>query len=251
MRPLMKIWIKPIITSVVLVVICLTLTPFHFAEAAKKKRPQPVVIHIPVETIDALKESNLPGALRNLRMAGESPQTNYLKGEMQRIERFNKCKRKDHKMFYNTATAYHNLYLFLLNNNIDNKTFYKKALDLYKRAYKTKSPERRATASISMAALMASAGDKINAEKIFKKVNLDDITEPFRRHIALALYYSAMGDSGTTLDNLKEACKLRPKFVKLWLGISDDFYNISEDPNFLKFLKKNGINKLNKGALRY
>lgn len=222
---------------------------------AKRKAPvQEVTVHIPVEVVEALKISALDDAIRGMRLEATSPRSKYLLREMEEIVHFEnaeKAEQKNGQYLYNVGVAYNNLYLFLKGEGMNNEDFFKKAVDFYKKAMSRSSPSRKNSTMLTLAAIYASAGDTKNAQKFFKKADLEFCRDEFRKFETIALYYASMGDIDKALENLKLAYKVNPGYLKFWLGISDDFNQISDDKKFQALLKKWDVKPLDRGTSVY
>lgn len=229
-------------------IMMLGLVPGSSTAAASKKT---TTIHIPVEVIDSLKESDIDGAIRNMRLEAVSPRSEYLLRQMQRIDKYEKDGTRgsgqNHRHFFNIGVAYHNLYLFLKGYNIDNETFFKNALKYYKSASRTKSPSKKNNVLLTMAALYAAHGDEKKAEKLFKKVDQTLYENQFHKYESFALFYSARGDADNAIINLKSAYDISPEHTTFWLGISDDFVQIYNNEQFKALLEKWKVKPLNRG----
>ena len=213
-----------------------------------------MVILVPFETIQALKENNITAGVRSLRIEAHSPQTKYLLNEMKKIETAktsDKEIRNNYRELYHTGIAYHNLYLFLRGEGITSEDFSKEAIKYYKRALKTKSPYRKNQISLTMAALYASDGNQKMSDKYFKKVNEAFFDDDFRKYLGYALYYASKNDTENAILNLEAAYNINEDYTKFWLGISDDFTNLYSNPLFQEKLKKWKVVRLNRGSSIY
>ena len=235
--------------AVVVLVLCLP------AMAAKKKLPSKEMLadhYFPVEVVESIREDDILGAIRGLRMEANSPRRQFVLRELQRIDQFetkaSKETKKNHRNLFNIGVAYHNLYLFLLAHGTTSETVYKDALKYYKKALKTKLPERKNNVMLMTAALYASHGDIKKADKTFSEIDFNAFEDKYQKAEGLALYYSARGDVANALSNLKEAHTLKPEQTTFWLAVSDDFVGISEDKEYRALLKKWGVKRLAQGT---
>lgn len=202
-------------------------------------------VEIPVAVVDNLKKNDVKGAIRSLRLEADSPRASYLLRTMERVNDSSKLARTPE--VFNVGVSNHNIYLFLKHNDFDSEYFFKNALKYYKLSQKTKSPGKKNEIKLYMAALYASKGDQVNADKLFNSVDSSDFPDDLRKYEAMALYYSAKQDIPNAIANLEEAYKIDPGFIKFWLGISDDFYAIHEDEAFQNLMTKWKISQLNMG----
>lgn len=190
--------------------------------------------------IEALGNGDLDGAIIALREEKPSPKTLYLTREVSRITSFDanpKPEKKDaHKIYQNVAIAYHNLYLFLKTEDIEQDDFFKEALKYYDRARTSSKPSHRSDGLLLKAAIIASNGGIKKAEKIFSKVNTSKFKDDFESMEYMAAYYAATGDVDKALSALEDAYRLNPESTLTWLVVGDDFYAIKDDPLFQKFL---------------
>lgn len=231
---------------IAIIIVVLIATASDNASAAKRGSKQAVspavVTHIPVEVIDSLKANDLSGAIRNIRMEATTPRSQYILTQMQSVESLEKGSKgvsgKDYRQLFNVGVAYHNLFLFLNGYGINNEYFFKQAVKYYKKAYKSSSPSRKSITALTMAALYAANNDIKKAQNLYKKTDIELITDQFRKYETLALYYSAMNDVDNTIINLELAHNLKPDYTKFWLGISDDFIQVSNNEEFKKLLNK-------------
>lgn len=230
---------KSVIPIVLIVTAFSVVSLYGNLEAAKVDKT-PEKDYIPIETLDALKKSDIDGAIRGIRMEAATERLKYLLREMQRIEEENtkKVSRRDHRGLYNVGIAYHNLYLLLKGRGIDNDDLFNKALKYYKLAYRTYSPSRKNNINLTMAALYAAKGDLKKAEKTFQNVNTEEMPNNFQKYKGLSLYYASLGDTDSAIQNLEEAFKLNPDYTKFWVSVSDDFNPIYNDDAFQMLLKK-------------
>lgn len=234
----------------VIVTICSLVLISKSSDAAKTRETVQRPDYIPVEVIEALKVSDVNGAVRVMRMEATNERSKYLLREMQRIdsENIKKISRHNHRELFNVGVAYHNLYLLLKGYGVENDDLFKKAMKYYKLAYKTQSPSRKNNIDITMAALLAAHGDKDKAEKLFSKTDLNNFPSLFRKYEGLALYYSANGDTANAIANIEAAYKTNPDYTKFWLGVSDDFNPIYNDEDFQGLLKKWEIRPISRGS---
>jgi len=211
------------------------------------------VIHIPIETTEALKKDDIAAAIRNLRLVATSEQSKYLLRQMEEIKTYemdkSKLKKKEYLRILNVGIAYNNLFLFVKSQGETSNKLFNKTLKFFKKANKASSPFMKNRIKLLTASLYASTGDLKKAETYFKKVALSTFKNEFQRNTNLAHYYSAIGNTLQAMTHLEMAYKERPKFVKLWLGISDDFENIDETEEYQSFIKKHRIKRLNRGRL--
>lgn len=236
--------------SILTIIVLLSVSPALVLAKAKKahrkttqKAPQveEAPYHVPVELIDALKESDIDTAIRSIRLEAVSPRPKFLLKQMVLIQEKKEEKgrgRSDYSKIFNLAAAYHNLFLFLKGFDIDNKDFFTNAMKYYKIAARKAPREKRAALSVTTAALYAVSGDDEKATSLFKKVDPAALQDRFKGSMTLALYYSSMGDVEKTIENLKRAYEQDAEFAKLWVHISDDFVKIYKEPEFQSLLQK-------------
>jgi len=223
--------------------------------AARKKLPSKEMLsdhYFPVEVVESIREDDILGAIRGLRMEANSPRRQFILRELQRIDQFetkaSKATKKNHRNLFNIGVAYHNLYLFLQANGTSSEAVYKDALKYYKRASKSKLPARKNNVMLMMAALYASKGDIKKSDKAFEKIDFSAFEDEYQKSEGLALYYSARGDVANAIENLKQAHKLKPEQTTFWLAVSDDFVGISSDKEFQALLRKWKVKRLAQGT---
>lgn len=196
----------------------------------------PLVSRIPDEAIQALAKNDLEETIRVLRPESPSSKLLYLLSAAQDIvkhEKEKKAPRLDRHQFYqNLGIAYHNLFLFLKRHRITNETFYKEAVKFYKKSGRSLAISEKYEADILKAAIMASSGETAKAQALFARVDTSIIADDYTGMEYLATYYAAIGDIDNTVESLKEAHKLSPERISLWIVIGDDFQTIEDEPKF-------------------
>lgn len=253
----MKNNISKIFSAVVIILtICFIFEASSIAAKKKSSKkataPEAPIVYIPVEVTDALQISDIKEAIRNMRMEAHSPRSKYLLQEMQRIVDYQSLKKgrtaKNDRLLYNVGAAYHNLYLFLKNQGIENNDFYKNAENFYLKAMKSRDASRKNHVTITLAALYAAGGDTKKAEKTFEKVDESEIEGHFVKKETLALYYAAIGDTDKALPYIEESYRINADYTKFWLGVSDDFYSLKDNEQFQKLLKDWKVERLDRSS---
>lgn len=213
--------------------------------------PNLIVIKISPQVIENLKANKLSDAIRQMRVEATSPQAKFFLREIEKINDYehsqDKKFKKELQNVFNTGIAYHNLYLFLRDNGIMSKKFFGSALGYYKKAESKSPPSEKSVIQLLMAALYADTGDIKNSEKYYGKIDQASFHSDMKKCLTLALYYSSRDDVAGTIASLENALKMEKEFTIFWVGISDDFYKVYNEPDFQDFLKKWNIERLNKG----
>jgi len=201
----------------------------------------PLTSPISGEVISFLAKGKLKDASRTFKSEPASAKSLHLSREIQRILSYNKSVKDSpankHSISQNTGIAYHNLYLFLKRNNINQKNFYKKGLKFYKRALKTDSASEATETKLLTASLLAAGGETKRAGDLFSEIDLNLLDKDFKTSEYLASYYAATRDMPHTVNALKDAHLSRPEQTLIWLAISDDFYQVEQSPEFDKMKK--------------
>lgn len=210
-------------------------------KAGKKEAPL-VTIEIPAAVTDALKNGDVEAAARGIHLHATSPRSEYLFKQMLTIVEYDadkrKAGRKDQLRTLNTGVAYHNLFLFLKGGGCQSKEFFKKASKFYTMSLKNKSPYRKNIVYMLLASLNASYGNAKLSEKYFKKTDPNLFEDELRKLLTLALYHSSVSDAAGAILDLDAAYKINPEYVKFWIGVSDDFVEVGNTPEFQEAIKK-------------
>lgn len=225
-----------------------------FPSSSLYAKQKGTLIHIPVETIEALKATNLNEAARTLRMEAFSPISKFILRQIEGailIEKTSGKRNLTYSKLYNAGAAYHNLLLFLKRHDFESKPFFKKALKYYNMAEKKVPADKSARLNVIIAALYGDIGKTDKAKKLFGKIKFDFSKINFRYYETIALYYASINDAENAVINLQEAYKSRPQMIKFWLGITDDFVTIENAPEYQQLIKKWKIERLDKGSPNY
>lgn len=205
-----------------------------------KKEPEGKISQ---DVIDALARGSLNEAAIELRELPSSAKSLYLLREVTRVVMYENSKRRPkgtdpHQFFQNLGVSYHNLFLFMKANGIDQEDYFEEALKLYKKAKGPATPKHKIETDILMAALLTSHGDTEKADKIMAKVDRSKLGADFQTEEYLAVYYAAKGDVESSIETLRLAHEERPDVIATWLAVGDDFYLIKDDPQYQALLKE-------------
>lgn len=207
----------------------------------------PVVLPVSEEFTTALAGGDVGKAIRVLRMESASYKSLHLLREAQKIVEFDKKEDRiidKHQTYQNLAIAYHNLYLFLLKQGVEQKSFFKNALHFYKKSRASRSKFDQSETAVLMAGLFGVQGDINKAKRYFKKANSKILESSYRGAEYLALYYAAIGDVYQAVTYLKKTHLHNPDKTTLWVAIGDDFFKIEKEPVFLSLLDEWKIAKM-------
>gem|GEM_PF-3254821 len=195
--------------------------------------------YIPPEVVQALKNSDVDGAIRAIRLDANTPRLKYLLNELVRVEKGEGAfKRLTPREFFNLCVGYHNIYLFLKGMGEEGLPFFKKADSCYQKVSKKRGADERVIIGILRSALYHAAGNHQKAEEIFAKLDISGLEDSFRKYEALAHYFAAKGDVDGVVSNLRLAYAIRPDAILSWVVVSDDFTNVSSDPKFSALIEE-------------
>ena len=192
--------------------------------------------------IDTLAKGELNEALMVMRNSPADPKPLYLIREITRIVHFHARDKKPrrseaHNIYQNVAIAYHNLYLFLKRQGIDQEGFRSQARRYYHKARRAGTIMHKAECGVLDAALQASAGNKKKAAKKFSRLDPEMLRWDFESMEYLAVYHAAMEDAPAAVSALEVAYRMNPKRTKAWLAVGDDFAQIENDPLFTNLIQ--------------
>ncbi len=237
-------------TILILAILCAfissSLSEPSYAKKKKSKKKSDDVCIISKSLAETIASNDINASVIALRNNTSCPKQLYLLREVTRIARFDmqpKPKRGEaHKVYQNLAISYHNLYLFLKTQNIEQEDFLKHAQKYYKKARRAGTALHKEECDILIAAITAASGDTEKAAKKFSKVDESMLRGDFESMEYLAAYYGAIGDVNNAIVSLSEAYNLNPKRTVTWLEVGDDFYKIRSDPQFIAVTKNFKIN---------
>lgn len=177
------------------------------------------------ELSDDLVRGDLTQAYHDLQLAEASDKAGYLINQVLMAQ--------GKATYFDRATAYHNLYLFLARQGRPGPKLLKEAAKYYRKAARKAGYTDKAT--VLLAALWATAGDAVQSESYFNKVDVTALTrggDDYNGLEYLATYYAAGRNTAKALTYLDSAYKLNPGSLLLWLHVGDDFWAIEDDELF-------------------
>ena len=196
----------------------------------------PTALPIPQEVATLLSKNDIEGAIRILRIEPPSLRTLNLLREAQRIEAYKKDKKvtkiEPHKFYQNLGIAYHNLYLYLKRNGLENPELVKSAIKFYKKAGKSLAISEQTESKLLEASILAVSGNSNESDKIFSGLDITTIEEKDTGRAYLAGYYAATGDAAKVIEELNAAYDIGGEHISMWVRISDDFFMLENDDNF-------------------
>ena len=133
--------------------------------------------------------------------------------------------------------AYHNLYLFLRTQDINEKSFLKKARGYYTHAARMGSELDHAKCQVLLATIFTFEDEHKRAEKQFAAVNSQLLAADAEMVSYVADYWAAREDLEQTLVALEYAHSLAPKQISASVEEGDDFFLVKSDPRFQELLK--------------
>jgi hypothetical protein len=203
------------------------------SEPAEEK-PAPQTISPSV--VNALADADLNRAIILMREEVPSPKLNYLLHEATTIvssERQKKPEKSDaHKVYQNIAIGYHNLYLFLKAQGIEQKKYVDQARKYYGKARHAATLLHKSDCDLLEAALLAASGNREKAAKLYDKADITSMRGDFESTEYLAAYHAAAGQGAAALEALEAAYKQNAERTLTWLAIGDDFASLKDDPIF-------------------
>ncbi len=225
--------IKKIVLPVFILIACVSI-----GEASAEKKHDRSISQ---ETIELISADDLNGAAARLTESPQGIRGQYIQGEISKIlnmEASGKPSKSDaYNAYRRTATAYHNLYLFLLANGKNNDNFLDEAKKNYRKAGRAAKGMQKDQCKLLEAALVASSGDLKKASKLFEKVDQAATLGDFAAAEHAAAYNAASGNVDEAVRNLQTAYEIDPEKTSEWLSVSDDFFKIQNEPAFLEMLK--------------
>lgn len=191
---------------------------------------------IPQDITQLLAAGDLKKAVFAIRELPSCPKTTYLLHSANRIALFEMegkpSKPTAHEVYQNVAISYHNLYLFLKSQGIDQQDFFHEADRFYSKARRAGTHLHKAECDVLEAALIAASGDTNKAMNKFSKVDDLMLRGDFESMTYLAAYFAAVGDAARALDALDAAFAISPTKILAWLEVSDDFEPLKDDAGF-------------------
>ncbi|MBT3182106.1 MAG: hypothetical protein HN337_06340 [Deltaproteobacteria bacterium] len=225
------------LSLIICMIASLSISNSAYARRKTKKNEIAKVCTISKDVVDTIASNDINASVIALRNNPDCPKRLYLLREVTRIARFDmdqKPKRHEaHKVYQNLAIAYHNLYLFLKTQGIEQRDFFENAQRYYKKARRAGTTLHKEECDLLSAAITAASGNMKKAEKLFSKVEESMLRGDFESTEYLAAYYGASGDINNAVISLNEAYRLNPERTVAWIEIGDDFYNIKSDPRFI------------------
>lgn len=198
---------------------------------------------VPNQVVQALASSDILLALQHYSEEPQGKKNQQLFHEMlhaveDNVHAKNKQARPD--LYYNLkrrGIAYHNIYLFLRTQGINEKDYLKKARNFYQQAIKLGSEIERAKCQVLLATLFSLDGDEKKAEKQMGLVNPQLLSADAEMVSYVASYWAAREDIEQTLLALEYAHILAPKPILAWAEEGDDFWLVSGDVQFQDLLR--------------
>jgi len=193
------------------------------------------------QIISLLKVDDIFGAADILRFSKNiSRKDAYLLHEFSVIEALSSkshAKRFGYDKYKKLGIAFHNLFLFLKSNGVEQSDFLDAAMHAYRRAsHHSKSKYREWDCNILQAALLAASDDVKNqkkSKKVFRKVKSHIVAIADANSVEhLAAYYAAAGDLKDAMRYLKSAFEMSPSRTLSWIEIGDDFFRIAGESDF-------------------
>jgi tetratricopeptide (TPR) repeat protein len=222
---------KHFFTAALIVSMLLTSIP-----GFSQSKTSPDVSAVPKNVVQLLASGDLKKAVFAMRELPDCPKASYLMHSASRIVLFgmekNPSKSSAHEVYQNIAIAYHNLYLFLKGNGIDQEAYFGEAERYYSMARRTGTYLHKAECDVLEAALIAASGDAEKAMKKFSKVDEFMLRGDFESMEYLAVYYAAVRDAAKALEALDAAFAMSPTRTLAWLEVSDDFEPLKDDAGF-------------------
>lgn len=225
--------IKKIALPVFVIIACISI-----GDASAERKNQRTISQ---ETIELIAIGDLQGASARLAESPQGMKVKYIQGEISKIlymEASGKPSKPDaYNAYRRAATAYHNLYLFLLAEGRNSDKFLSEAKKNYHKADRAAKGMQKDQCKLLEAALFAAAGDLKKASKIFEKVDHAATLGDFAAAEHTAAYNAASGNLDEAVRNLQTAYEIDPEKTSEWLSVSDDFFKIQNEPTFLEMLK--------------
>ncbi|OQA61134.1 MAG: hypothetical protein BWY40_00678 [bacterium ADurb.Bin270] len=205
------------------------------------------------ETIELIAAGDLQGASVKLAESPHGMKVKYIQGEISKVLYMEASGKPSKSNAYNAyrraATAYHNLYLFLLAEGISSDKFLSEAKKNYTKASRVAKGMQKDQCKLLEAALFAASGDLKKASKIFEKVEQAATLGDFAAAEHAAAYNAALGNVDEAVRNLQRAYEIDPEKTSEWIFVSDDFFKIQNEPSFLEMLRKFAIEPKNETTL--
>jgi tetratricopeptide (TPR) repeat protein len=192
------------------------------------------------DAIEALTYGDIEDAIEALAAGQDNPKRNYLLNVTTKISSFEQQRKPSkgdaYETYMNAAINYHNLYLFLKSNGIEQEHYFKEAAKYYSKASKYATLIQKDECSLLFAAIEAASGNSKKAEKLFEGVDEQMMLSDYSSAEYLAAYHAATGNVEKASEALNHAFKLNPEGLISWLDVGDDFYMIMGDSGFNAFL---------------
>lgn len=209
---------------------------FHLSSA----RAEVSSSQVPSDVVRALAAGDALLALQAFPSQSSDAKTQYLLHELLHVtqDEVHKGKKSNngevalYRQIRRRGIAYHNLYLFLRTQDVNEKNFLKKARSYYTHAAHLGSELNRAKCQVLLATLFALDGDEKRANKQFSLVSPQLLGADAEMVSYVANFWGAREDVEQTLLALQYAHSLAPKQVATWVNEGDDFFLIRGDERF-------------------
>jgi len=239
--------------TIFLCICCVTAFVVFSSTYAKETKKEETVsnLFVPKEAITELAKDDLEKASAILQTKSQSDKSIYLLRELSHILLYKRANQPPSRadaydFFKGIGVAYHNLYLFLKTQDIEQSDLFKQAIKYYKKSIRFASNLDKAEVYILMAAITESSGNSKKANSYFKKVKLYPASLDLQIQECLAAYFAAKKDVQHTVESLKKVYKGRSKTILNWIVLGDDFYFIKDDIRFQNMLKELDFDKKTK-----